>query len=991
MIRQLRPDSANIRGGRSRRSALIGMLVCVVLALSLLVSLWGPGKLEVTRAEIDHLRNQGQMGEAADLAVVYFSTRADSVDAAEYTAQCLLAAGREAEAASILESFPLQQLSVTSLDRLIEVNRHLLRNLSGAERAAEERLSRDPQHLPTLETLAEISLLTGRRHRAVPEILQLIQHQVDSELLVVLAFPGTRIRDREQLEAAHQAAPQDPVPLLGLAVDSAAEEDRSLAVQYLNMIFEVAPEHAYAWALLGEQLAAMGHWDALQEWAVDVPKSADAFPETWRARASLAEFEENSSAALRCFWEAVQLQPESISATYGLLRQLQKLGRENDAAALAERLATLKQLDAALRDVVYANEPSTFKQLLVVVEKLEAAGRRLEARAWARVGASIDPSHPELVRAVTRLNSLQDIPMRQTHPAAIPKLTLDIAEFPKPEWGESSNVVNRGESALREFSFVSRGQDVGFDFEFVNGTDWPPIKMFQVTGGGLGVVDYDLDGAPDLYCSQGGEFFKGPPPSASPAGNDALFRNLDGQRMQNVAEHAAILNLEFGQGVAVGDVNLDGFEDIVVGNIGQNVLWINHGDGTFEKRHLGENSAESSWTTSCALFDLDRDALPDLYEVNYLSGDDLFERVCRHADGSPMMCMPFDFSAAEDRVWLNDGAGRFQDVTERFQPSTAGKGLGIVAWHTREDRSLQILVANDTTENFLFKEHPDRTTGLYVNQGLASGVAYNRDGKAEGSMGIALGDLTANGQADLHITNFLAESNTLYAAIAAASFDDRTSRMGLHAPTIDALGFGTQFLDVDHDGQLELFVANGHIQDLQRYGKPFRMPAQLFQYAPHAQRLELAKVTGPHFEGRWLGRAVARLDWNLDLREDLAIGHLADRSVILENSTEPTGNCLAIDAIGIQSPRDGTGLVVEAEFTDGHRTHFQTAGDGYQASNQKQIVISTGPVSRIDRLVVHWPLGTVQQFRDVAVPQRVILVEGSSNLLPSAHRKTRPE
>jgi hypothetical protein len=268
-------------------------------------------------------------------------------------------------------------------------------------------------------------------------------------------------------------------------------------------------------------------------------------------------------------------------------------------------------------------------------------------------------------------------------------------------------------------------------------------------------------------------------------------------------------------------------------------------------------------------------------------------------------------------------------------------------------------------------------------RGLEAGLALNGNGKATGCMGIALGDVDGDGRQDLHITNFYAEPNTLFLNLSPGFFEDQTRRTGLEAPSFNQLGFGTQFLDADLDGHLELFVSNGHVDDLTRLKRPYRMPPQLFRWDGVRRFSECpADRLGPYFEQTWVGRSAVRLDWNRDGRDDLAVGHLHDASALLTNVTGDAGNHLALRLFGVQSNRDAVGAIVQARI--GSRTFVKqvTAGDGYQASNERRLIFGTGDQLLVDELVVRWPSGRVQPFERIAVPCELWLREGGELVTP---------
>ncbi|HVX30476.1 MAG TPA: VCBS repeat-containing protein, partial [Nitrolancea sp.] len=468
--------------------------------------------------------------------------------------------------------------------------------------------------------------------------------------------------------------------------------------------------------------------------------------------------------------------------------------------------------------MVFARDHSDTNPMLELVESYEAVGRLWEAYGWCRFAARLDRANQRSVPILARLErKVRNLPLKLTADSANLALAIDLSGYPLPEFRNSAWVPPQAVAEQVPEStpaFRNDARAAGLRFRYFNGTEGSPQhRMFEFTGGGIGALDFDLDGYTDLYFTQGRPW---PPDGPSSQFTDHLYRNLDGRRFVEVTQTARIAEDGFGQGVSVGDFDADGFADIFVGNIGGNQLWRNNGDGTFSDATSAAGITGDDWTTSCALVDLDGDGLSDIYAVSYVTGEDAYDRVCRHNDGAPKLCMPFDFHGQRDRVWRNDGNGEFREVAdELLSVPPDGMGLGIAVWDAHGHGQLSVLVANDTTPNFFFV--PERTEkGRFRLRecGVATGLALNGEGKATGCMGIALGDVNGDAESDVHITNFYAESNTLYLSRSGGFFDDQTRAMGLYEPSLNMLGFGTQFLDADLDGRLELFVANGHVDDL---------------------------------------------------------------------------------------------------------------------------------------------------------------------------------
>jgi hypothetical protein len=347
--------------------------------------------------------------------------------------------------------------------------------------------------------------------------------------------------------------------------------------------------------------------------------------------------------------------------------------------------------------------------------------------------------------------------------------------------------------------------------------------------------------------------------------------------------------------------------------------------------------------------------------------------------------MPLQFTAAQDRVYWNKGDGTFENVSEKagiIAPS--GKGLGIVAADFEGSGKLNLFIANDGEANFYFINETANPTDppKFSEQALLQGAAYNGQGAAEAGMGVAAGDCDADGLLDLFVTNFYGEQDTLYRQQPDHTFLDETAVAKLREPTLHTLGFGAQFIDPALRGTPDLIVTNGHIDRYDTNPGPYEMSPQYFSNNGDETFVELgADKLGPYFQGKYLGRGLARIDFNRDGKEDAIITHLDAPAALLANTTAKTGHYIAIRLVGVKSARDAIGATVVTAA--GGRTQMRqlTAGDGYESSNERIIILGLGEAKQVDSLEVRWLSGDKQQFKDISGDAHYLCIEGSDELI----------
>ena len=440
-----------------------------------------------------------------------------------------------------------------------------------------------------------------------------------------------------------------------------------------------------------------------------------------------------------------------------------------------------------------------------------------------------------------------------------------------------------------------------------------------------------------------------------------------------------IRETDYSQGLAVGDLDADGWPDIFVANVSGNRLFRNNGDGTFDDVTRQAGVSDNAWSTSAVCADFNGDGLPDLYVVNYLAGPNLLDRICKRSDGRPRACTPHEFEAAEDQLLLNLGDGSFRDVSlESGVIAPGGKGLGVIAADFDGTGRLSLFVANDTSANFFFHNQAPHAGAIprFHESAVVTGLAFDLEGHGQACMGIAAGDADGDQELDLFVTNYYDESNTLYRRQSGQLFLDSTAQAGLREPSLKQLGFGTQFIDVDLDGWLDLVVTNGHVDDETDRGVPLHMPTQVFNNIGHGRFVEVASVElGSWFKRKYLGRGLARLDWNRDGKEDFIVSHLDSPAALMTNTSERCGRSLTLQLVGTASPRDPIGATVRMQSSQQTSTQQLVAGDGYQASNQRQLVFGAGTDQSVVISIV-WPSGKHETFANVMTDRAWLVIEG---------------
>ncbi len=510
--------------------------------------------------------------------------------------------------------------------------------------------------------------------------------------------------------------------------------------------------------------------------------------------------------------------------------------------------------------------------------------------------------------------------------------------------------------------------------------------MVETMGSGLALVDIDMDGRVDAYLVQ-----QGATPGFVTDGplTDRLFRNA-GSSFRDATAASQLIEEGYGAGVAAADYDNDGFPDLYITNFGANNLWRNNGDGTFSRAD-DAGTGDDLWGSSAAWGDFDGDGDLDLYVANYVDFDWDNNKFCGDAGRQiSAYCHPDVYNAVPDRLYENRADGTFVEIgaIAGIDDRIDGKGLGVVWGDYDNDGDPDIYVANDSTRNFLYTNQGD---GTFVDDSFLAGVGYSEDGRTQAGMGTDFGDFDADGDLDLIVTNLTLETNTLYRNLGDAAFVDHSYASGIGEPSLLLVGFGTNWFDVDADGDLDLFVANGHIIDnIAEFREGVAGSALAERTYPQPNHLYINNGSGLFAEvhaeagsGMGLvkvsrGSVVGDVDNDGDL--DVVVSNSNQAADYLRNDTV-AGNWIQLRLIGRQANRNAVGARVEVTSTNaevagaGHLIREVVAGASYASTNDLTLHIGLGAASSAN-LTIRWPGGGREVLNDLAANRRFVIQQG---------------
>ena len=502
--------------------------------------------------------------------------------------------------------------------------------------------------------------------------------------------------------------------------------------------------------------------------------------------------------------------------------------------------------------------------------------------------------------------------------------------------------------------------EAGLEFHHQNGASGRYYYV-ETYGSGAAFLDYDGDGDQDLYAVNSAPL---PGFVAEDIPTNALYRNRGDGTFADATAQTRTGHPGYGMGSCVGDIDNDGHVDLYVTNFGPNVLYRNQGDGTFADQTADAGVGDPRLSTSAAFADIDNDGDLDLYVANNVSIDLAHDEGCRQG-AIPVYCAPTQYPGESGALFRNDRGGKFADITRPAGVhNRAGRQLGVVFGDYDSDGDADLYVANDMKANFLFRNDG---AARFAEVGLSAGVALSESARPEAGMGTDFGDCDRDGDLDIVVCNFQWESCRLYRNEGDGTFADLSFPAGLGEPTLSTLTFGTDFLDYDNDGDLDLYLANGHVHpEVQAFDQAASYPQsdQLFAN-DGAGRFVLVQATTLRGVGR--GAAFADIDNDGDL--DAFVSNNNQRAFLLRNDSGQRNHWIAFKTVGRVSNRDGIGAMIRVVSGDLVQVAEVRSGSSYLSQNDLRVYFGLGQREKVDRVQIRWPSGIVQTLVQVPINQ----------------------
>jgi enediyne biosynthesis protein E4 len=529
-------------------------------------------------------------------------------------------------------------------------------------------------------------------------------------------------------------------------------------------------------------------------------------------------------------------------------------------------------------------------------------------------------------------------------------------------------------------TFLDVASQAGLKHQVVFGARDKNTYILETTGTGVAFLDFDGDGVLDLFFTNGRTLETPGPEHAH------LYRGKGDGTFSDVTEKAGVAATGWGQGVAAGDYDNDGFPDLYLTFYGRNILFHNNGNGTFTDVTARAGVAGGGWSTSAAWADYDNDGRLDLFVARYIAFDTASAPLpgahvpgvnCNYR-GIPVMCGPRGLTGERDLLYHNNGDGTFSDVTDRAGiDKTTSRGLGAVWGDFDNDGRPDLIVANDAQPNQLYRNLGD---GRFDEVALAAGVAVDEDGRERAGMGVDFADYDNDGWLDIAIGNFFGEPCSLYRNNHDGTFTEVTWSSGIGRPTVPLLTWGTRFFDYDNDGWKDLVFANGHVYpevDAHKLDETYAERAVLFHNAGNGMFTDSAPAAGEVWTQRWAARGAAVGDYDNDGHLDIAFAIVNGAPVLLKNRGEDRNHWISIKLVGTKSNRDAVGARLTIMAAGRSQTEEVRSGGSYLSQSDLRAHIGLGTVDSVDQVEIAWPAGGRERIGPVSADSFITIKENA--------------
>lgn len=856
-----------------------------------------------------------------------------------------------------------------------------LGKLPEAEAELLKLIKQHPTAVPAIRLLAKIYNAQGRRFEASRYLDRLVRlgDFTRTELLGTVD-PRDYFDDQSVRDAFEQAYPEHPYVAFAKIRRRLIRNGYASNLNELKQISSQNLELLEPWVWTATSLLETDRLDELKGWLANRPSGADKHPEYWYALGGLLLRTDRDASAARCFVQAIQLDRRHVAAYQGLADTLIEMKLIEQAQRVRQFANDLTSINDYAQQISYEyGEPKLFEKIAQIYQNL---GDPVAAFGWEALAVAL--GHQTMSDALKE----KQVSLRKAPPGP-PKVLegLDWESWPLPT-DLPTDLANPDRSPESEpsagnfaISMEDVAQKLGITSAYGNGSK-PSRSWYTIegVGGGVNALDYDKDGWPDFYFSEA----DGSPLDDNPVYKPkTLFRSIGGKAFQEVAQLANAGDQGYGQGIGVSDLDQDGFPDLLVANLGVSRIYRNNGDGTFEVSQIPQEDKNSLWNSSIHAADVDGDSLPDLLHASYVYGSESISRRCEANNTVRISCNPKMFPPGKNRLLFSRGDGTWQLAPEDLLESIrTGYTLGTLITNLDQRHGNDVFFANDVSPNNLLLSEPKASSepaqGRWelTERAAAAGVAVDSIGRAQACMGISCGDQNRDGLLDIIVTNFYNEVTTLYLQTLPGVFVDGTRRSKLGVWTLDQLSFGSQLCDLDNDGWLDFIAVNGHIDDLRTENIPFQMPTQILRNENGEFRWLQNPSPGKYFDGKWIGRGLQMVDYNVDGKPDLVATHLDRPAALLENRTQSENHFVQWELVGTASERDAIGAILRIEADEEFWVTSMSDGEGYFGSNERLIHVGIGKKTKLTKIRCTWPSGKEELVEGLDADRRYRWIEG---------------